>query len=71
VATSFDGFSRRFVFSCYVNFSFHKTETTDAHLSSPSAKVFQFIELLGNESYCLFVWSWVQAEKTEENANRK
>ena len=32
VATTFDGFSRRFVFSCYVNFNFHKTETTDAHL---------------------------------------
>ena len=32
VATTFDGFSRCFVFSCYVNFNFHKTETTDAHL---------------------------------------
>ena len=54
VATTFDGFSRRFVFSCYMNFSFHKTETTDAHLSSPIAKVFPFIEFLGDKSYYLF-----------------
>ena len=50
-----------------MNFSFHKTETTDAHLSSPSAKVFPFIEFLGDKSYCLFVWSRVRAEKTEED----
>ena len=66
VATTFDGFSRRFVFSCYVNFSFHKTETTDAHLSSPSAKVFPFIEFLGNKSYCLFVWYRVYGEKQKK-----
>ena len=54
VATTFDGFSRRFVFSCYVNFSFHKTETTDAHLSSPSSKVFPFTEFHDNKCYCLF-----------------
>ena len=71
VATTFDGFSRRFVFSCYVNFSFHKTETTDAHLSSPSDKVFSIYRVSWRQVLlfvCLFFWSRVQAEKTEENA---
>ena len=59
VVTTFDGFYRRFVFSCYVNFSFHKTETTDTHLSSPIAKVFSLIEFLGNKSYCWLVGLFV------------
>ena len=43
VATTFDGFSRRFVhFSCYVNFIFHKLKQ-QTHLS---VKVFPFIEFL-------------------------
>ena len=67
VATTFDGFSRRFVFSCYVNFSFHKTETTDAHLSSPSANVYYSIYRVSWQQVSLFVWSRVHAEKTEEN----
>ena len=67
VATTFDGFSRRFVFSCYVNFSFHKTETTDAHLSSPSAKVYYSTYRVSWQQVSLFVWSRVHAEKTEEN----
>ena len=49
------------------NFSFHKTETTDAHLSSPSAKVYYSTYRVSWQQVSLFVWSRVHAEKTEEN----